>query len=35
MLEQRNVLEQWYDYENAAIERALRAWCAENDLAGC
>jgi hypothetical protein len=32
LLEQRNVLERWYDYENAVTERALRAWCAENDL---
>ena len=32
MLEHRDALEQWYDYENKATERALRGWCEENDV---
>jgi RimJ/RimL family protein N-acetyltransferase len=32
MLELRNALEKWYDYENEATQRALRAWCEENDI---
>ena len=32
MLEERNALEQWYDYENKATEKALRGWCEENDI---
>ena len=32
MLELRNALKQWYDYEEAATETALRAWCADNEI---
>jgi hypothetical protein len=26
------MLQRWYDFEAAAIERALRAWCQENGV---
>jgi hypothetical protein len=32
LLERRNALDKWYDYENKATEEALRAWCAENGV---
>ena len=31
-LERVGALDQWYEYEAAATEKALRAWCAENGL---
>jgi hypothetical protein len=33
LLESRGLLQQWYDFENSATERALREWCKENDIA--
>jgi hypothetical protein len=33
LLESRNVLDQWYDYDSKAAEEALLAWCAENAVA--
>ena len=32
LLDSQGALEQWYKYEAGAIERALRDWCAENDI---
>lgn len=32
LVERRHVLEKWYAFEQAAIEQALRAWCADNGL---
>lgn len=32
LLEQRGQLQNWYQYEEAAVEEALREWCAANDL---
>lgn len=32
LLQDNGVLEKWYQFEAAAAEKALRAWCAENDL---
>lgn len=32
LLAQRGVLEAWYSYEASGVERALRAWAAENDV---
>jgi len=31
-LESRGVLQAWYDFENAAQEKALREWCKENGI---
>jgi len=31
-LEAKGKLEQWYDFENQREERALRKWCAENEI---
>jgi hypothetical protein len=31
-LEQKGMIQQWYDYEAAAVERALREWCEDNDI---
>ena len=31
-LHRRGALDDWRDYENAAEERALREWCAENGV---
>ncbi len=31
-LEERDILERWYDYENSAQEAALRAWCEWNEI---
>jgi hypothetical protein len=28
----RNVLDRWYDFESKATERALREWCASNEI---
>lgn len=33
LLRRVNALEKWYAYENAAQEKALREWCAENEIA--
>lgn len=32
LLDAEGALDQWYKYEANAIERALREWCAENDI---
>jgi hypothetical protein len=32
LLDSEGALERWYRYEADATERALREWCAENDL---
>ena len=31
-LEQIGLLDKWYDFENAARQRALREWCKENNI---
>lgn len=32
LVEDRGVLEAWYDFEKEATEQALRQWCAEHDI---
>jgi hypothetical protein len=32
LLHARGMLEQWYDFENRAMEEALLAWCEENGI---
>jgi len=32
LLDQRGLLEKWYDIENSREERALRKWCKENEI---
>ena len=32
LLEQRGLLQEWYDVENSREERALRKWCGENGV---
>jgi hypothetical protein len=32
LVRRRDVLEQWYEFENRAAERALRRWCEDNDV---
>ena len=32
LLEQRGLLQEWYDLENSQEERALRRWCEENGI---
>jgi len=32
LLDSEGLLQAWYDFENSAVERALRQWCAENDI---
>jgi hypothetical protein len=32
LLLERGALDQWYDFERAATERALREWCALNEI---
>lgn len=32
LLAQRRVLEEWYDFERKATERALREWCELNSI---
>jgi Uncharacterised protein family (UPF0158) len=32
LLEREGVLEQWYTWENDAIQEALRGWCADNGI---
>jgi hypothetical protein len=31
-LESRDMVETWYRFEEASIDEALRAWCAENEI---
>ena len=31
-LESKELLQQWYDFEAAETEKALREWCAENEV---
>jgi hypothetical protein len=33
LLARRDVLEQWYDFEEKATVRALREWCELNSIA--
>ena len=33
ILEERGVLEQWYEYEQESIKQALLSWCSENAIA--
>lgn len=33
LLERRGKLQAWYDYEQEATHKALRAWCADNGIA--
>lgn len=32
LLEDRGILENWYKFEAETTEKALREWCAENDI---
>ena len=32
ILERKGIIENWYDYENAAQEKALREWCKFNGI---
>ncbi len=32
LLEDRDMLSRWYEFENKATEAALRRWCKENDI---
>ncbi len=32
LLEEKGVLENWYEFEAEATEKALRKWCADNDI---
>lgn len=32
LLEERGILEQWYEYEQMATRQALLAWCEENSI---
>ena len=32
LLEDKDQLEAWYEFENKAIEKALQDWCRENDI---
>ena len=32
LLQERGVIDQWYEYERNATEAALRQWCNENDI---
>ena len=32
LLESEGVLEKWYKFEEESVEKALRDWCAENDI---
>jgi len=32
LLERRNLLQRWYDYEQQAKEQRLRQWCADNGI---
>lgn len=33
LLDARGLLQQWYDYEEAATDEALRQWCEDNGIA--
>ncbi len=33
LLDKRNAMERWYEYQNAETEIALRAWCKDNAIA--
>ena len=32
LLENKGMLDKWYEYESSAQEKALRAWCEENEI---
>jgi hypothetical protein len=32
LLERRDLLQRWYDFESSATERALAEWCEEHDI---
>ena len=32
LLERRELLQEWYDFENDRVERAIREWCEENGI---
>ncbi len=32
LLEERGILEQWYEYERMATRQALLTWCEENSI---
>ena len=32
LLERRHAIDQWYDFQAKAIERALRDWCKANSI---
>ena len=32
LLDDRGMLQQWYDYEEKTSEEALRRWCKDNDI---
>lgn len=32
LLTRRNALDRWYAFEKEATEKALRGWCAENEV---
>lgn len=32
LLEQRKMLQKWYDFQNLQEEKALRQWCADNEI---
>ena len=33
LLEDRNILQKWYDFENARQTETLRGWCEDNEIA--
>ena len=33
LLEDRNILQKWYDFENARQTETLREWCEDNEIA--
>ncbi len=32
MLEYKGALQEWYDFENSARQRALKEWCRDNGI---
>jgi hypothetical protein len=32
LLEQRNMLDKWYEYENRQVKKMLLNWCTENEI---
>jgi len=32
LLESKGLLQEWYDFENKAQEKAIRDWCKENEI---